>query len=330
MVGLQMAFSLAALGLAAGQLKAREKHPNWLDPTRGYRPPCGDDPIFWREFDLPMRRGAGPLIFLRLRYFWILIRAILISLLSLAALILTLAVPIGLLVATIYYGSAALRELWEHGYGPGGPFVARNHFNMLIRVATGLLVFLPSLGMASIVSARITTERDKKTWDAFLTTPLDGEEILRSKARVALHGLWQTARPLPILWVMGMACGVVSPLGVALAMVDLLVLIWANLALGLAVGVRPGTTVAASNRTSWWMLAFFLLHSTLVWAALVSPGEFAVFAGWALQWRAAVVLAGLAVPVLTGLIAWRWTSQLRGRFDEWVGRPIASARINPP
>jgi hypothetical protein len=330
MVGLQMVFGLMAIGLATGGLKAREKNPNWLDPTRGHRPPCGDDPIFWREFELPMRRGAGPLILLRLRYVWILIQAILISLLTLVGTLLALAVPIGLLVATIYYGSAAFRELWNHGYGANGPFDARGHFNMLIRAATGMLCLLPTLGVSTLVSTKITTERDKKTWDAFLTTPLDGEEILRSKARVALNGLWHTAWPLPLFWVLGLACGVILPLGVALATVDLLILVWANVALGLMLGIRPGTTSSASNWSAWSMLGFLAIHAPLLWAALVSPCEFAEFTSWDFRLRLGLVLAALAVPVLTGATAWYWTRRTRDRFDEWVGRPVKSGRINPP
>ena len=118
---------------------------------------------------------------------WILIRAILMNLLALLGALVAVAVPIGLLVATLYYGFAAFQELWRNGYGVNGPFEARTHFNLLIRAATGLLAFLPAMGASSLVTGRITTERDKKTWDAFLTTPLSGEEILRSKARVAVH-----------------------------------------------------------------------------------------------------------------------------------------------
>jgi hypothetical protein len=330
MIGMQMVFGLLAIGLAAGGLKAREPNPNSLDPTRGHRPACGDDPIFWREFELPMRRGAGPFLVLQFRHAWILIRAILLSLLMLLAVLVALAVPIGLLVATIYYGAAAFRELWSHGYGATGPFDARSHFNMLIRAATGMLALLPALGAAAMVSARITTERDKKTWDAFLTTPLDGEEVLRSKARVALHGLWQAAWPLPFLWALGLACGVVSPFGVALATVDLLILVWAGIALGLMLGIRPGTTNTAANMSAWWMMFLLMLHAPLLWAALASPPEFAIFRVWDFRLRLGLVLAGLAVPASTGVIAWNWTRLTRERFDEWVGRPVVSGRINPP
>jgi hypothetical protein len=321
MITLQAMFGLLAVGLAAGRLQAREMNPNWLDPTRGHRPGCGDDPVYWREFELPMRRGAGSLIGIRLRYVWILVRAILVNLLGLVAVLLSLAVPIGLLVATLYYGFAAFQEQWQSG--PNASFEARSQFNNLIRAGTGMLAFLPSLGMASIVAGRITTERDKKTWDAFLTTPLTGEEILWSKARVALHGIWLGAWPLPILWVLGIACGVVSPLGVILASIDLLLIVWANLALGLYLGIRPGTTSAASSRAALSMLVCLVFHTPVLWALLISPGEFAEFASWDVRLRSGLMLAGLTVAILTGLLAWILTRRTLARFDEWVGRPIA-------
>ncbi len=248
MIGLQAMFGLLALVLAASRLKARETNPNWLDPTRGYRPPCGDDPIYWREYELPTRRGGGSVLGLRLRYVVILIKAILINYFALVIHLLLVAIPIGLLVATLYYGLAAFQELRQFGYGPDGPFVERMHFNLLVRAATALLALFPLLNLSSLVSGRIIAERDKKTWDALLTTPLTGEDILRSKARAALHGLRQTILPLPALWVLGIACGAVLPLGVLFAAVDLLLAVWLNLALGIYLSVRPGSTSSASSR----------------------------------------------------------------------------------
>jgi len=324
MIGLQGLFGALAMVAAAAQLSPREPNPNRLDPTRGHRPRCGDDPIFWREFDLPIRRGAGPLIVIRLRAVRIIIRGILTSLLGLFALSLILAVPIGLLVGTISYGTAAFRELLAHGSGSAGPFIARGNFNLLIRAATGLLGLLPALGAASIVSARITTERDKKTWDIFLTTPLEGPEILRSKAIVAAQGFWQHGWPILVLWTLGMACGAITPVGVALAAVDLASLFWASVALGLTLGIRPGTTNSANNQAALWMLIFLFLHTPTLAAALASPPELAVFATWDLRLRVGLIVLSMMVPAFTGAMAWRWTRRSRDRFDEWVGRPIRS------
>jgi hypothetical protein len=324
LIGLQALFGLVALYIASGRLQARERNPNWADPTRGYRPPCGDDPVYWREYELPTRRGGGSRFALGLRYVLILIRALLITALTLLGTLLALAVPLGLLIATAHYGYAAFCELWQFGYGPSGTFEDRATFNIVIRSATGLLAFLPSLNLVSLIVGRITTEKDKKTWDALLATPLDGEEILRSKARAATHGIWQLARPLVVLWMLGIACGVVTPLGVALAAIDLVLVVWVVTALGLSLGIRPGVTSVAASRASWSTLVLFGLQTPLLWAALASPRELAVFAGWDARLRWGLVLACLMIPILTGSVAWVLTRQTLRRFDEWVGRPIVS------
>ncbi len=329
MVGLQALFGLLAVSLAASRLRARERNPNWLDPTRGYRTPCGDDPIYWREFEFPMRRGGGSLVAIRLRHVWILIQATLLNLLTLVGTLLFLAVPLGLLASTFHYGSAAFGEVWQHGYGPAGPFDERERFNFVIRGGTGLLVFLPALGLPALIVGRITAERDRKTWDAFLTTPLTDQEILRSKSRAALHGLWQAAKWVPLLWVLGLATGSVMPLGVALAGIDLALCVWAAVALGLWLGIQPGLTSTASSRAALSLIGFFTLHAPALWAALVSPREWAEFALWPAPIRWGLILAGLAVPVVTAAIAWWLTQRTIRRFDEWVGRPCRSQTVRP-
>jgi hypothetical protein len=323
MVLLQSLFGLVLLWLASAYLKARDTNPNWTDPTRGYRPPCGDDPVYWREYELPTRRGGSSRIVLLLRTLGILIRAILINILSTVGVLLVLALPIGLLVATGHYGFGAFRELWQHGYGPTGPFDQRTRFNMVLRVSTGMLALLPAMNLISIVSGRITADKDKRSWDALLTTPLQGEEILRSKARAAIQGLRQPAKILVVLGALGLVCGVVTPLGVALTAIDLVLAVWAGVALGLYLGIRPGETAVTASRASWITLAFFALHASLLYSALASPRELAAAASWDARLRWGVVLAGLAVPISTGAVAWGVTMRTFERFDEWVGRPIA-------
>ena len=325
MVGLQTLFGLLALAFAASRLKARETNPNWTDPTRGHRPPCGDDPVFWREYELPMRRGGGSLIALRLRYVLILIKAVLINVAVLVTVLLALTIPIGLVIATIYYGLGAFQELRQYGYGPDGPFVEHARFNFLVRAATGLLALFPAMIQTSLVGTRIATERDKKTWDTFLTTPFSGSEILWSKARVAIACLI-TGWPLLLIWILGLACGVVTPLGVLFTALDLMMLTWASLVLGLYLNLRPDPTKVASSRYSSITLLLFLAHTALLAALLAPPTEIVVFRSWDARIRYGLVLAGLTVLIGTGAMAWLLTRQTLDRFDEWVGRPEIPAK----
>jgi|GEM_PF-3195109 len=330
MIGLQMLFGLLILGFAASQLKARERNPNWTDPTRGYRPRCGDDPIYWREFELPLRKGGGSVLVVRLRYVMIIIQAILINALALFTTLLALAVPLGLLVATFHFGLAAFRELWWYGYGLKGPFESRSHFSMLVQMGTGILALFPAINSMSYITERITSERERKTWDVFLTTPLSSREILWSKAHVALSGLWYSAWPLLILWALGLACGALQPLGVAAAAIELLLIVWIAVVLGLYWGIRPVPTSTIASQSAVSALLFFVFHTPLLWALLGSPRQFAEFATWDPLLRWGLVLAGLTVPILTGAAACFLTRQTIDRFDEWVGRPRPLENQRPP
>lgn len=319
MIGLQALFGLVALGFTVSRLKVRETNPNWVDPTQGHRPPCSDDPIYWREYELPMRQGSGSLTVLRLRYVLIIIKAILINVLILLTTLLALAIPIGLTVATMYYGVAAFKELRQ--YGMAGPFVDRTHFNFLVRATTGLIALIPSLNQTSLVGTRIKSERDKKTWDALLTTPLGGREILWSKTRVVQAALWP-ARPLLVIWALGLTCGVVVPLGVLLAAIDLFLLTWALLALAFYSSIRPDPTSVVSSRSVIITLILLVTHTALLGVALASPPELAVFALWDVRLRWGLILTIWTIPILTGVFAWVLTRRTLDRFDEWVGRPI--------
>jgi ABC-type Na+ efflux pump permease subunit len=324
MILLQVCFGLVAVALAASRLNAREANPNWADPARGYRPPCSDDPIYWREYELPMRKGGSSIVVLRLRYVWIAIKAILIMLVGLISTLLTLAIPIGLTAATFYYGVPAFEESWC-----GGPFTERIRFNVLVRGATGLLALFPAMAQGSFVGMRITLERDKKTWDILLATPLTGDEILRAKVRASLT-LLKPNWPILLVWALGVASGAVSLLGVGLAAIDLLLLTWAFLAIGLYFVIKPGPTQAASSRSSMSTLILFVLHMAILAALLASPPEIDLFASWDIRIRAGVILTGIAVMAITGIVARRLTRQTFDRFEEWVGRPIWSDDSNRP
>ena len=113
MIGLQVVFGVMAVCAAASRLKARETNPNWLDPTRGYRPSCGDDPILWREYELPMRRGGSSVLVFRLRYLLILLKVLLLNVLALVGMLILLAIPLGLLTASAH--KYAVWAIWRDG-----------------------------------------------------------------------------------------------------------------------------------------------------------------------------------------------------------------------
>ena len=111
MLVLQSDVIVLALGGAVACLRLREPHPNWWDPHRGYRPPVGDDPIFWREYVLPMRGSRLPVTVMLARRLLVLLRLVLVLAIQLILVALAVAVPIGLFLGAGWFGYLALREI---------------------------------------------------------------------------------------------------------------------------------------------------------------------------------------------------------------------------
>ena len=188
MLVLQAALIVAAVMAAASSLRLRERHVFSWDAYHGFRPQVGDDPVFWREYALPLRGARRPLVFYQARQIVILLRALFINAIQLAVMVVAVAVPIGLAIATARYGYFAIWELANHGYSPASPSPARDELNYLIRGVTGFLALIPLFSLTAMTTGRITIERDKKTWDGLLATPLTGVEILSAKMHVSAWG----------------------------------------------------------------------------------------------------------------------------------------------
>jgi ABC-type transport system involved in multi-copper enzyme maturation permease subunit len=327
MLALQGALIVLAVGGAVASLRLREPHPNAADPHRGYRPPVGDDPIFWREYVLPLRGGRMPMVVILARQMAIVLRALVLLVLQVVALSLALAVPIGLVIGAGWYGSLAFREVWAHGYGSWVSYDARDRLNLFIRGATALLGVFPLLAATAGTTDRIAIERNKKTWEPLLTTPLTGEEILSSKMRVIARSLWSMGRWLIPLWALGIACDALHPLGALVAGAELLLAVRAGVALGVWLGIRPGSERATANTAyALWSLGFMVMGGILVVGPLCSGRQLHWLTHtWngRLLWVAPIVLSS-AVLVLGGLAPLLSRRCFR-HFDEWVGRPHRAA-----
>jgi ABC-type Na+ efflux pump permease subunit len=326
MLALQAALVVLAVIGAAASLRLREPRPDWWDPYRGFRPRVSDDPIFWREFELPFRGAMQPLIMVQARQVVILLRTLLIVIFRLVGMAIAIAVPIGILIGTTRFGYLAFLELARDGYTTASPSPARGQFNYFIRFVTWILALVPLLVLSAMTTARITIERDKKTWDALLTTPLTGAEILSAKMRVSARGFWNSSRWLIPLWLLGILAGSVNPLTALLAAVELPLAARACLALGAWLGVRPGSglTSTANSYSALVSLGLGAVVGLTVLVLLCSNQELAEFWIWDIRLRAIVVASLLAFPMLLGALAWILTRLTCCRFDDWVGRPHRS------
>jgi ABC-type Na+ efflux pump permease subunit len=332
-LGTMLAFQAALIGLAmagaAGGLRLREPHPTAFDPHRGYRPPVGDDPIFWREYELPWRGTRLPAIVIYARHLLVALRVLLLWTLRTVALALMIAVPLAMVIGAGWFGYYAFREGWGLDVPPPGPYGARDHFNWFIRGVTFLLGVTPVIAAGSGTTARIVLERHKKTWEPLLTTPLTGRELLRSKLRVGERVAWSAVRWLIPLWLLGIVCLAVFPPGVLLAGAGLAAGFWLGEALGIRAAIRPGVPdQSANSAAALWSLLLMPLGGLTV----VAPLAYSRDVEWLrdidplLPWLIAAAM--LAATAAMAALAHALTRRCFERFDEWVGRPHRTA--GPP
>ena len=236
---------------------------------------------------------------------------------------LVVAVPIGLVIATARYGYFAFLELARDGYFPEGPAPARGEFNLFIRGVTGFLALIPLLTVPAMTTARVTIERDKKTWEGLLMTPLTGAEILSAKMRVSAPramGFFSVAYPALDT---GNPGGLAAPLTALVAAVELPLAAWASMALAVWLAVRPRSilTAAANSHAATASMAVGAIVGPTVVALLCSHSELAWFGTWDIRVRIIIAAILLVLPLLLGIIAWTVMRRTFHRFDEWVGRP---------
>jgi hypothetical protein len=337
---------LAALAVACLRPSFRTRLSGRATPGRAgpldsrTRPPCGDDPMFWKEVQLP----HTPLFYRPLGL--------------LVALILA-----GLLVwSTTALALPAFDELLIEGYGVAPAGSARATFHVYLRiVGTGIaLVYL--LGVASDAAASFTAERENDTWISLITTPLTGTELFRAKLLGAVWNIRYTAAVVVGLWGLGVLVGSVHPLGMLAVLAELAAFTGFTVALGTWISLRARQTIQALAR----IMASLLLVSTgppllmtlvlgqrpialiacgplLLAASLASPadirggpvaGSFGPGANSALEtvWSGhgpEMALTCLASVLGATLAAWLLTRHACRGFDAYLDRPAITLRAPP-
>lgn len=323
MIGLQAPLIALALAGVVASLRLREPHPREWDAYGGYRPPVDDDdPIYWREYVLPTRGGQRPLVLTYLRMLWIMLRALLMILLQMVFLLILVAMIGGVLYFTAWYGWAAFQERWMGRSFPGGPYASRDQLNMFMRLMTFFLGLSPAAATVATLSTKIRTEHDKKTWEALLTTPLTGREILGSKTRAIVRGLRRLGGCLIILWCLGIACDALHPLGAAVAGLGCASVGLFGLGLGARLALKPeATSQNVNSAAALWMIALMGAGGLTIVAPLCSARQFQALGSYNpwLPWWAAVFVA-VAITAMAAIGRTLIRSNFE-RFDEWVGRP---------
>ncbi|MDB5350480.1 MAG: hypothetical protein JWN86_1727 [Planctomycetota bacterium] len=235
MIGLQIGAGLALVAIAVWRLrpvfKAQEGArafrflgiPLSVGKSRRIRflgrKPVGDNAIMWKEMHTSRTSGMAQVV------------GVLIALVILGA--------IG--YWAYVYGYTAFQEMRVSKYDSSGP--ERQSFNAFLRIVTTSIGVICILAAAVGGANSLTSEREDDTWISLIATPLDGREIVWAKMVGVVWKLRWALSLLAVLWVVGMTCGSIHPVGAIFESVQL--------ATFLAYATALGTFFSLKSRSTW-------------------------------------------------------------------------------
>ena len=310
-IGLWLAMGMVCTVLAAWRLRPAALAPLSGDrllknaKRRGRIPPVDDRPMHWKEMYIERAAalgGAGR---------WI--GGLLALLLAVGSLV---------LAGIIHRGSRlGLDQTWIDW--------ARLSLSVAVGQSQMFVSWLIQWAIGLRAAVAISSEREHGTWDALLTSPLEGREIIRAKVWGNLHALrWLFAATL-LAWTVAAFCDVILPLQYARWIVGTAVLATFMAAVGVRTSLSAPTATRAMALTigiwmgAWVVIAMltlivvafsFLVLMVVSWIdnGWMSPPTWAgVFFAWA--WP--ITEYGLFLLATILLIA-----DTRLRFDRISGR----------
>ena len=309
------------------------------------RPDCGDDAILWKE-----------------RYFAP--TDILTKLVLLPAIV---AITLPLTLITEGYGdlSGVVKDLWRYG-GRLGPHLSAN-LTWALQVDFGWYTAFWLLAVTGACASSVTIEREEDTWVSLTATPLTGWEILRAKILGAIWNQRGFGAVMIFLWIVGLATGAVSLLGVFASIAIVAILTWLVAVVGIHTSLRSTSTSRSISSAitalclfngyqflffSWfvggvwtlgpgtWNSSFLILGGMPMLAAgpLVPP-RFVAQEAWRMTDLRSIP-ASMPLPIALVLLSiytisaiWLTIRVLKS-FDRWIDRPPLSgrsqARTNSP
>jgi ABC-type transport system involved in multi-copper enzyme maturation permease subunit len=242
MVGMQLAYAVLFLIVAAWRLRPASRR--LADPPRrralsgaGRRrsrslPPCGDNPMLWKECHVgaarPARIGLWAILALLLCFVW------------------------DMSGYFQYAYQRALDEFFVDGYPSARAYrgaYGRMDFLRALTYYASCFYGVALLAIAVGSAMAVTFEREASTWDGLLVTPLDRGQIIWAKVKGAIH---RQRAILPFVvapWLLGMVIWAVHPVGLILSVAGLFGFLWFAAALGVFCSVRSTTTASALMRT---------------------------------------------------------------------------------
>jgi ABC-type transport system involved in multi-copper enzyme maturation permease subunit len=248
MMGLQLAYGTLLLVWPTLRLRAVERGARlWSWQRLGMRAQsrplrifsrraCGDDPILWKECTSTLGRGSVKR--------------------TAVVLVITLSAVAGLVFWVYELGVPAFQETFHSGYGATGFFSAIEDFNVSARALTCCLYIVTGLVLGAVAATSVTGEHEADTWVSLMATPLESIEILRGKLLGAFWRVRGLLLALAVVWLAGLACGGVHPLGLLLTAVLTLIDLLFIAALGTFISLGSKTSARAIGLTIGLLVVF--------------------------------------------------------------------------
>lgn len=194
-----------------------------------------------------------------------------------------------------------------------------------------------AIGLRAAVS--ISSERERGTWDALLASPLEPDEIVRSKLWGSLNALRWLIFACLLSWTVGVACDALRLRDAVQWSAEILVIGAFMAAVGVRTSLGSATVTRAMSVTlGTWMVAYvgvvcmaglMLTTATLLanlgWLILSQTGQATPVVGFwmPVPWVVAWPLAKDLIYLLTTLVI---VADTRVRFDRMAGR-ITGGRV---
>jgi len=179
--------------------------------------------------------------------------------------------------------------------------------------------FVGLLAVSSVAAASVAGERERGSWTALLTSPLNGWEIARAKVLGVLWGMRWLALPFGILWVIGLGTGSVHPLGFLAAELSVMVFGAYAASLGVFCSMLSATTDRALLATLTVLIvgnAFPLLFVPLDLIGPIAGSREALFLAGVtpfVQWISLVS----PIEIQSASNGWPWEGTIRLPFTFW-------------
>lgn len=221
MVGLQLLGTVLLVAIATVRLRpsfrnegGRRRRLLSLPVAKGRRlwnrPPCGDDPMLWKERHAP----AGGLVT------------------RVAGAIVWAGLVAGFAYGLYEYAPEAVAEILDHGYGLSTNWNGSSAINGLCRLIATSLYVIAGLGAAAAAASSVSGEREGDTWISLITTDLTGEEILRAKMFGAVWAVRWFLVAILLVLLISLILGGLHPFGFLAGLVQTFVFFWFATAIG--------------------------------------------------------------------------------------------------